>query len=140
MTEAARRITAFILIAGWLLSIVLPVTYGGNSDPIKLVRGWDVLLLGYMGLMVFLFSWYANILFAFICYLLLRRRPVPKGWGIALGIVTILFSLESFAWESLSKVTPSPIFGYFIGFWVWLAVMVASGASIILSARQDARV
>lgn len=123
------------LIAAWLIALFLPVADVRTGAAMDVTFGSDILMLGWMGPMVLILSWFANITFAAICWLLWRDAPPRRGWAIGLGLATLLLGLEALAWQHMSGLTPHVVENYRAGFWLWLVIMMTAGLLAIVTVR-----
>jgi hypothetical protein len=99
-------------------------------------RGYEVLLIGWQGVFLGQFAWFANAFWALSLLLVFFRR-----WFLTLGatVFTVLIALDSFTFIG-AKVpldeanVNSMIFNsYHIGFYFWLASLAAVGIGALIA-------
>jgi hypothetical protein len=93
-TRPTSRQLVLIALVLWLISLALPYFVSPEDADLRNVTlGYHVLLIGWLGPAIFIFSWYANPLFLFACLkLLLTRRSAGFTAGLAVVLaVSFLF-------------------------------------------------
>jgi hypothetical protein len=115
-----RRVAGIIAAVLWIACLVLPaLTFCGEMP----MRGWDVLLIGAIGVAKGEFGWFANLYMLGMIACLITGRRV----GISAGVIVLLFALSSFAFNSIMAVTDNgsqPVCQFGVGFYVWIACAV----------------
>ena len=119
---------AFAAIIVWCVSLALPgiVLYGRHED----LYGYEILLLGWMSLLVANFAWYANIFFIFGIFRLLGGRAISTT-----AFLAVFLSLDTFRFSEMllnEGGATAPVFGYGWGAVLWFAaiwlLVAAAGA------------
>jgi len=117
-----RAIAIILLLAALVLycMALADVVVITSERPIK---GFWMLLTGWMGFMIFQFSWYANPL-ALMSVLLMRRRPV---WSLIASGAALLLVTQAFLFDEIPTVKaeePILIMARGNGFYLWIASIV----------------
>ena len=92
-----------------------------SEQPIK---GFWILLTGWMGFIIFQFSWYANPL-ALMSVLLMRRRPV---WSLLASGIALLLVAQAFLFDEIPTVKPDEpimVLARGTGFYLWIASIIS---------------
>ncbi|MBI2262123.1 MAG: hypothetical protein HYU62_10730 [Caulobacterales bacterium] len=120
----------------WCASMVLPVAIVG-PDPDNVFPGWLILAMGWMGVTVGQYGWFANVTLPFILLM-----SAMKGSPIVIRFIMIAaqlsLTLHALSWDTMYGDNGSgPIGGFGPGYYLWFVVMIGSAASLlILSVRQ----
>jgi len=114
-----RRFT-LLPIALWLISLVLPAAGWGKGE---MGPGWQILLLGWMGLLNAQFGWVANIAFACsIPPIMSDRQPSSTGqFVLSLGLA--LPTLQALFWSKVHTDQGDYAVEVGVGYYVWLLAM-----------------
>ena len=117
-----------ISIILFLLSLPFPVFEFEDTSPIM---GYDVLMWGWWGLIMFNLGWISNVLWIIGITRVLKNRIKP---ALYFGIASAVLSLQGFTvsewWFTEGSGTPVKSFGP--GFYLWLSVMFTFLAQTIL--------
>lgn len=118
------RIVAAIVGLLWLGSILVPAVEPQNDSAYP---GYMILMLGWLGVFIFQFGWFANLLIPPALVLLLLERSsrlLPRLIGGGL----LVFSLNALFWHEMYYDNgSSPIEVYHPGYFMWfLANLIAA--------------
>lgn len=136
----ARRLVSWVLAGCWAVSLFLPVavTAGdfGQGTP-----GWVVLLLGWLGPVMYQFGWYANPLLPLVLILAAKSR---RGWvqkfSIIVALAMALLSLDALFWNVIpGEFTNSRMAYFHIGFYLWLVSTLGGAIWGLVSAKLVVR-
>jgi len=109
--------TRLIIYAGFaffFLSLLLPSLFTSGDD----IQGYWVLVLGWIGLIIFQFSWFANPL-NLLALLLINQRPVV---ALLLSTVAFILASQTFVFVEIPTGTSSGkihIKELGLGFYIW---------------------
>ena len=133
----SRQLVLVALVL-WLISLALPFFVSPEDADLRNVTlGYHVLLLGWLGPLLLIFSWYANPLFLFACLkLLLTKRSAGFTAGLAVVLaVSFLFYPGIPHYPSTEQVI-----GYGWGAYIWYsAILLAPVAARARRLEQDDR-
>ena len=124
-----RRWLGLAILLGWIVSLAAPVaSLSGNRI---WGNGLQLLLIGWLGFLMFIPAWLANFPIMGIGLALLLGRQPPK-W---LGIITAFLASTALFWRQVpGDVGSSHIGHYHFGYWLW----IATGWLCLLATRQEA--
>ncbi|WP_022950525.1 hypothetical protein [Leucothrix mucor] len=108
----------FLLAAGVLFCIALVETVFVTTE--QAVQGYWIMLVGWMGFMIFQFAWFANPL-ALLALLLIRKRP---WWALATSVLSLLCLSQAFLFSEIPTDTSGQsiaVVSRGIGFYCWVA-------------------
>ena len=117
-------ILAFFLFA---LSLFEPVFI--TED--KIIKGYWVLAMGWMGFVIFQFAWYANLL-SLLAILLMTKRTIT---AFILSLLALLLSMESFIFNEIPSIDSDKniaIIDTDIGLYLWIGAHCAVLYAVIL--------
>lgn len=115
---------AFIL---FFLSLFEPVFI--TED--KVIKGYWVLAMGWLGFVIFQFAWYANLL-SLLAILLMSKRA---GTAFILSLLALLLSTESFLFDEIPSADSNKniaIIDNEIGLYLWIGAHCAVLYAVIL--------
>lgn len=116
------RQLVLVALGLWLVSIALPGLYfPSNIDDHNFYPGINILLLGWMGALAFVFSWYANPLFLFACIKLLISKRT--AWFSAVLAVVLAASMFYYS-EIPGSSTELRVYGYGWGAYLWCTAIL----------------
>jgi hypothetical protein len=128
MAQSRRRSLAAGLLLLWLVSLALPAV---DTDT-EVVRGWMILIIGWLGPLMLQFGCFANFLLPFALVLAARREP-GQWVEIILGAVLAILVVNAMFWRIIPNDDGNhPIIAFRSGYFCWLAVMVASAFWLIV--------
>jgi hypothetical protein len=140
------RAAVSAVIAGiWVASLALPVVDTQTSDGVDTPYGIDILKIGWMGIVVYQFGWFANVLLVpGLALATWWRGRAPKVHRV---IATILLALAVNAafWTNIPAGNgENEIISYRSGYWFWMVSVTAGAVWLVTSTltrsahRQDA--
>lgn len=100
---------------------------GESADTI--FPGYAILMMGWMGVFVGQFGWFLNLLLWPALVLAASRSSVRQSRKLGLAALMMVLVADALFWRDMygdDGATPIPVFG--TGYYLWFAVMVASGA------------
>ena len=112
----ANKLTIGIFTIAFVLfvaSLFLPVFLAQTHD----IYGYWVLILGWMGFIVFQFAWFAAPL-AILAIHLSKKSP---QLAFFLSIIVIIIASEAFLFSKVPLQETQEILGYGLGFYLWYA-------------------
>ena len=137
-TRMLRRTIAVMVFGSWTLSLWLPAAYFVQVP--GTVRGYEVLLLGWLGVIPNP-AWLANIgLFVMLPVFLYHGKPggcLLVGGGIAMGLCAIS-ALFWNTWPQGSNLSKPIIRGS--GFYFWTSAVAGIAVAALLRAATRAEV
>ncbi len=107
----------FLLAAGVLFCIAQVETVFVTTE--RAVQGYWIMLVGWMGFMIFQFAWFANPL-ALLSLLLIRKHP---WWALATSILSLLCLSQAFLFSEIPTDTSGQsiaVVSRGIGFYCWV--------------------
>ena len=107
-------------IALFLASLALPGLHFSKEDP---VFGFNLLLMGWLGIMTLDFPWFANILYVSSLLSIRRRKFTKAYWLCVLCIPTALLSYVADKWY-FHEGWGTPITGLGMAFYVWISSFI----------------
>lgn len=130
------RVSRWVAIGAmvlWLSSLYL----GGlmpDSTNHQMMMGWDVLLIGWMGLLLFNAAWLANLslLLAFLRVLWHKTRSSP----VFLALAGCVLALDMLRFDTFYEGEPVSLYGYGWGAVLWLVAMCVMLVAAGLQARE----
>lgn len=130
LASTDRAETHFRLAWAWLglwgLSLTLPVAQSerGYSD----IRGWFMLLLGWLGPLAGQFAWFGNLTFLALTGLALLRARRRRSALLLTG-ATLAFAFNGLFWRDMyDDAGEARILLFAAGFYVWQIALI--GASL----------
>ena len=143
MSMPASRVNGFIGIALfllWLATLALPTAnWGVPERPVTPEPGLGLLILGWLGILGMQFAWFANILFLIFVPWAARARQVPPVLFYVAGFMTALLGLSALSWTEVITDTGKRFVVVGPGYYLWIAVMVATGVWLWMRAASDPR-
>ncbi len=138
------RLFAIVICCGWILSLCLSAATlkVGPGDP-RIQAGYDLLLIGWIGVIVWQIGWFANLLLPIMLAILLfpdlrLNRPM-RFLRMALILLMSLCTLDS-----LDLMIRPDIYGtvhLHAGYYVWMAVnCFATAVALLIAVRPAADV
>lgn len=122
-----RRLVAFLALALWSASLMLPVAQHGNDR----WMGWLVLILGPLGVLTGQFGWFANLGFLASFGLSLGARP-PTWLDLTAAVLTLAAAVDALFWRKLYYDSGSvPIQAFGPGYYLWLTSIVVMAGWMI---------
>ena len=125
-----RIVLARCLIAGWLLTLLLPALTFGHGDP---TSGLFQLLFGWFGTMAFQFGWYANLVLPFVLIMMTSYFPAVRPLKIA-SILLGLFALSTL--DLFLRPDYHGVVTAHAGYFLWMGVCLIGALAGFLSARS----
>jgi len=105
--------------------------------------GWSILLLGWLGILMLVFAWYANIIACFALLFSRARLPQMNRIGLGLSLASFFVGLDSFAFhqklldESVSDSLYVDHLG--IGFYAWELSLLILAAYFYVRLQKSKR-
>ena len=128
------RIVVVVAIAGlWLVSLILPAALAGD----EIVRGFHVLLIGAVGILMLQFAWLANLLLVPAVILLALDRGTRR-WRIGIAVALVLLALNALTWNRMYYDNSSVPVQWMSGYYVWLAAMALAACALFARAPSRA--
>ena len=128
--KSAGSLMACLLAGCWLLSQVLPVAVTNNEE----VKGWTVLLSGWLGPFAGQFGWFANPVFAISIPLVAGGPRAARANGIAAAAL-LLLTASAFTWHDLQfDMGKEQIRSFGPGYYLWFLAMFGAAAAMIRNA------
>lgn len=105
----------------WLASLLTPAVtlYGG-----EVIYGLNILVSGWLGFSVGTFAWFANISFIISIARLIQHKS-----AITVSLISIALGLTAYSWDITvldAGGAKARIYGYSIGFYLWMAALFFS--------------
>lgn len=128
-TVKPAKLEAGILAALWGLSLLLPVMAMGPAKQ-NVFPGWGILMIGWLGVLVFQFGWYANLAFLASIGLLLSSKR-RTAWVLTAPAALMILTADALTWREMYGDNGSgPIQSFAAGYYVWIAVMIGTAATL----------
>lgn len=113
--------------------MTLPVVDTQMSSGIDTVFGSDILQIGWMGILVYQFGWFANLV-------LVPGLLLATGWpnqapkvNIAIAIILLILCVNTALWTSIPADNgENQIIAHRLGYWLWMISVVASAAWLLI--------
>jgi len=124
--------TVALFLAGllWIISLGLPVF----KTPAGTIMGYWVFVTGWMGLAIFQFAWYANLMLL-AGVLTMYTRPISSAIISGLGM---LLATQAFWFDVIPASSSStPILGQEVGFWCWYISLLLLGFGVFAGADNQ---
>lgn len=130
----ARKYIYGAIVLLYFFSLTLPVFLGGDeiNEGLRTMKGWQVLALGWYGIYIGQYSWYANIL-ALLALVIKRHRIRTR---IILASAALLLGLQTIFFNHFAS-----LFGFFYvfgdtwrwgpGYYVWVSTLVLIAAAVV---------
>jgi len=138
MSAGRRRIIGWAILLGYALSLALPAVQTNAADTASM-PGWMMLVFGgAFWWTVPTVGWFANL--AVPTAIVALRRPLPRWFGGLSLLLTALTLVEACRWSTVpttSKVAET-VTRHYSGFYLWVAVVVASAVLIGLRTQWQA--
>ena len=125
------RYVAFIPIALWLISLVVPAAGWGKGE---IGIGWQILLLGWVGFLNAQFGWLANIAFVCSIPLNMRDRQPSSASQVLLSVGLVFPALQALFWSKVHTDTGEFPVVVGIGYYLWLGAMFCQ--ALLLNAAR----
>lgn len=106
----------------YLVTLGLPVARSG-----EMMYGYHALMVGWLGVLLIQFGWFANILFFILLpAMTFWQRPVP--WlSRLLAILLALCTVDAVVWKNIpTDASDGPITEYGTGYYLWMLCMAAT--------------
>jgi hypothetical protein len=121
MSISTFRCIALIPIALWLISLVVPAV-GGDND---VGMGWQVLLIGWLGILNAQFGWFANIAFVWSIPIIMNVWQPSSRAQVILSLSLVIPALQTLFWTEIhTHEGNSPVI-VLVGYYFWLAAMLS---------------
>ena len=126
-----KKISVCLLIAAilcFILSLFNTVFFTSGGD----ISGFWVLLIGWLGFVIFQFAWYAGPL-SFLAVLTMNRRPL---FALLLSIAAVTLATESFIFNEIPAASGSAkifIREFGLGFYFWYGAQWMAFCSILVN-------
>jgi len=119
MTTKTAMIGVKISVALFVVSLTQISFYtGAESNQHSYARGFELLLIGWMGLLAYVFNWLANPALL-LAYIFVFKRKYENA-TIA-SLVSVYFAASFLTRETISAGGDAEIItGYGTGYWLWL--------------------
>jgi hypothetical protein len=122
--------TAGVLAALWAVSLLLPVAIMGAAKD-NVFPGWGILMMGWLGVLVLQFGWFANPVFV-AALVLLATSKRRTGWATLVSVLLACLIADALTWHEMYGDNGSvPIQAFGAGYYLWLATMI--GAAVTLA-------
>jgi hypothetical protein len=102
-------------------------------------RGFHLLLVGWMGVLAGIPAWLANPVLVLAWYVALRRMHQLSFILSLVALVLMLSFLAVSEVEGSASGQPSPVTGYGVGYWLWVASALAQGIGASVLSRNQPR-
>ncbi len=120
MSISMFRCIALIPIALWLISLVVPAAGWGKGE---LGPGWQILFLGWMGILNAQFGWLANIAFVCSIPLIMSDRQPSSTAQFVFNLGLALPTLQALFWAKVHTHQGDYPVDVGVGYYVWLVAM-----------------
>lgn len=126
----SNRLTvlAFVL---WVFSLILPgLVVPSHVSDLENIYGINLLLLGWIGPLAGIFSWYANPFFLYVCRKLLSKS---SGTPTTAAALSVLLASTMFFYERIplgGGGSPVSIYGYGWGAFLWYSAILLAAAAL----------
>jgi hypothetical protein len=115
----------------WLISLFSPVATLDKGRP---GRGYWLLLVGWLGPLVFQFGWFANPLL-WTAWWLLFMAGEPGSSGGMVGVGLVLTGLNAAIWDEIPTGNGSQkVTALHFGFYLWMATVLGTAFFMIVLA------
>jgi hypothetical protein len=138
-----RRLLAIVILVSWLISLACPVAIIGTS-PNEVLFGLNILLMGWMGVLIFHFGWFANIalLVALIIIVAPMRgvagRESSKIWGWIAFTALIALCGDAALWREVADDRGSArILSFGVGYYLWFGAMFGGAGTLLYSSMSS---
>lgn len=130
-SPAVSRRLALAALALWLLSLCLPgLVYSRPVSEPESLWGYQILLLGWLGPLGYVFAWYANLFFLYVCWRLLETEGWPAfAWALSILIASDMF-LHSKVPNGGGSVGYFFVYGYGWGAFFWYSALLLAGVAV----------
>ncbi|KAG8149094.1 hypothetical protein BFF94_034255 [Burkholderia catarinensis] len=136
----ATSVLLAISVVLYLIAMFTTPFRTGTPDPHPWSDGWEVLLTGWLGVLVGITAWLANPLVFAAWLLTAKRRRTP---AIVLAVLALLFGLSFLSQQRIAVNEGGdvePVHLDAIGYWCWLASFgAASIGAALLPGRTKSR-
>ncbi|MFN3786109.1 MAG: hypothetical protein ACK4RS_04650, partial [Thiothrix sp.] len=113
----------------WVLSLGQVVFYTTHVP----LFGYWVFVTGWMGLAVFQFAWFDNLL-VLLAVLVMHTRPQR---AVFYAVLAVLLAGQAFWFDAVpGEIVDSPIIGVGSGFWLWYASVILMALGVILGTGE----
>jgi hypothetical protein len=139
---APRSGVAAGLAALWGLSLALPVGDAVSKDGPAAVIGAMVLIMGFAGVIILQFGWFANVWVIAIWIALAQRRAPHLRTVLELTGVMALLLVNATFWDGAMPDDAGSglrVTRFGIGYYLWFAVMIGSVGSLLVRAKYSSR-
>jgi hypothetical protein len=127
-SRTQRRAVALVCFLIWGVSLACPVAIMGKSHD-NVFPGWSILMMGWLGVSIAQFGWFANIAFLFGFAILLIPKHI-RLLDLAVSTIIIALCVDALLWREMcgdSGCVRVPMFG--VGYYLWFFAMAGvSGA------------
>ena len=127
-------LSAIILFLGglcWVSSLWFPVFYTDTNT----LMGYWVLVSGWLGIITFQFSWFANLLI-FLAVLWMYKYPIR---ATLVAAAAVLVATQSFWFMVMpGKEENINIIGQGLGFWLWYGSLIIMCVGVIFGSDTEA--
>ena len=113
----------------WVVSLATPVAIMGPL-PDNVFPGWSILMVGWLGVFVLQFGWFANLVFVACCTLIGFGIGGPRT-RFALSIGLSALAINALFWREMYGDNGSaPILSFGLGYYLWFIAMFGAAATL----------
>lgn len=132
MRASHRRAVAALVGLLWLGSLLAPAVEPLNDDAYP---GYMILMIGWLGVFILQFGWFANVLILPAIVLLLIKRSGRRRLHLMGGSLLAL-SLNALFWSEMHYDNGSrPIEIYHSGYFMWFSATLIAALALFARAR-----
>lgn len=130
MSISLFKRVALIPIALWLTSLVVPAAGWGKD----VGMGWQILVVGWLGLLNAQFGWLANIAFIFSIPIIMSDREPSSKAQVLLSLGLVIPALQALLWTKVHTHQGDYPVIVNIGYYFWLAAIFSQ--MVFLNAKK----
>jgi hypothetical protein len=113
----------------WTLSLFIPAVRDGQTE---IIPGYAILAIGWLGVLMLQFGWFANIVFIYTISRILLGYRTSILWGLCLLALLISSVYWAYFGSMIYDNGSRPINERFAGFYFWVASMATTALVSII--------
>lgn len=126
----SNRLTV-LAVSLWVFSLILPgLVLPSHVSDLESAPGFTILLLGWLGLLAGIFSWYANPFFLYVCWKLSFKS---SGTPTIAAVLSVLLASTMFFYSKIpggAGGSPVSVYGYGWGAFLWYSAILLAAAAV----------